>query len=206
MPALGDRVADRARIFEVRACKLQSIHARSWQIKQVIGAVRRMQRDRDPIRRERRSDRSESCDRPRRRLRTTAGSPDDIACSVGKSSAVPMLPNSTHAFRLSIHNVARLMAEPLNASAYSSGFIIRSSRAKARAPSREAMSVHNSRAANDGSFSSVANDVFQETISWEVWPYTHFEVPLSKGRSTLRKSLSAEVFPFSTPPIEPFRQ
>ena len=37
--------------------------------------------------------------------------------NTARSSSSPILPSTTHALRLSIHNFARLIAEPLNAAA-----------------------------------------------------------------------------------------
>lgn len=97
---------------------------------------------------------------------------------------VPALPNTTAALRLSSRNFARFIGEPLKAVLNSSCDMASNSRASVRAslPTSAALG------ANDGSVSSRANLMFHGHTSWEMYRYTHFEIPLVTGARTLRRT------------------
>ena len=78
------------------------------------------------------------------------------------------------------------MAEPLNAAVYSATDMVNSGVASARASGES----NPGRAANAGSFSSAANDTFHGHTSWGEWPENRFEIPLSTGRLTLKRTMT----------------
>ena len=92
---------------------------------------------------------------------------------------MPRLPRTTAALRFKPLSFARFIGEFLNASENSSCDIASSSRASVRA----SFPASASRGANgELSGSDVENRTFHGHTLWEIWRYTHFEIPLATGR------------------------
>jgi len=119
--------------------------------------------------------------------RTEVSSSDRASESAGTADGSATLPRTIAALRLNPRSLARFIGEPLNAAENSDWDVANSSRASEDAPLPEMTA----RGANSGTFSSCANLMLNGHTSWEMCRYTHFEIRLSTGGLTLRKSPSA---------------
>lgn len=93
------------------------------------------------------------------------------------ASGEPQLPSATATLRSSLRRLARLMGEPLKRAENSSCVIVIHS--ISRGPSSP------SRARNAASVAGSANE-FQGQTSWEMYPFSHYSIPLLTGRRTVK--------------------